>query len=320
MKRATTRRNFLLTAAAAGGAMTLGGRAEAQEPLAGAGTPSGPLPTVKLFGKHDITRMVIGSNPFYGYTHFNNLYDKFVREYYTPERRIEVLKRAERAGMNTWQVHYNTECIEDIHRYRDADGTMQIVLLADFDLMKDWKLLPSVVKDVKPLGIGHHGNRTDERFRNREMTIVHDFINAVHDAGVPAGVSTHNPAVVDYIEERGWDNDYYMTCMYRVSRTREEAREEYRESPLPEIYMEKDPERMCAKVRGTKKTCFAFKIFGAGRTANSPTQVEASFRYVLSNIKPQDPIIVGFCPKFKDEITENVNWVRQVSAELGQVS
>ena len=58
---------------------------------------------------------------------------------------------------------------------------------------KDWKLIKEVAK-LKPIGIGHHGNRTDERFRNREMDVVHDFVKAVQDAGIPCGVSMHNPA------------------------------------------------------------------------------------------------------------------------------
>ena len=143
-----------------------------------------------------------------------------------------------------------------------------------------------------------------------------DFTKAVHDAGMPAGVSMHNPAVLAYIEEHGWELEYYQTCLYRVSRTAEEARAEFGgEAPLSEIYMEKDPERMTAMVRQTKKTCFVFKLFGAGRTVGSAQQVENAFRFALRNIKPQDPVIVGMCPKFHDQVTENVTHVKKISAE-----
>jgi hypothetical protein len=33
--------------------------------------------------------------------------------------------------------------------------------------------------------------------------------------------------------------------------------------------------------------------------------VERAFRYAFENIKPQDCVIVGMYPRFKDEITEN---------------
>lgn len=318
--RTHSRRDFLASAASLGSAMALGGTAAAQPPSGlsaqaqgQAPPPAGPLPTVKL-GKTGVTRLVIGSNPFYGFMHFNNLYARFVREWYTQDRRIEVLHRAEKAGINTWQVHYNTDTMQDLRRYRSEGGKMNWLLLADFDLMKDWKLLPEIAK-LNPIGIAHHGVRTDDRFRAGEMSVVRDFTKAVHDVGVPAGVSMHNPAVLDYIEEHGWEVDYYQTCLYRISRTAEEGHAEIGELPVGEVYMEKDPERMTAMVRRTKKTCFVFKLLAAGRRDN---QVERAFRFALTNIKPQDAVIVGMVPKFRDEITENVNLVRRITAEVGR--
>ncbi len=296
----TTRRHFLGAAAVSAVALH-------------ASEPASSLPKVR-FKDHDITRLLIGSNPFYGYSHFSPLLDNFMREFMTQDRRIEILKSAERAGINTWQVHYNDPTVEDWKCYRAEGGRMNVLLLADFDLMKNWKLLPEIAK-LKPIGVGHHGNRTDERFRKGQMNIVHDFTKAVHDAGMPAGVSMHNPAVLAYIEEHGWDVDYYMTCMYRVSRTPEETREEIGEAPLGESFLEKDPERMTAMVRQTSKKCFAFKVLGAGRNITRPETIEAAFRFVLTHIKPQDAVIVGMCPKFKDEITENVALVRKICAE-----
>jgi hypothetical protein len=301
----TSRRQFLGAAAVTAAATT-----------ATAGPVEGlsPLPTVKFHGK-DITRLLIGANPFYGYSHFNPLLDRFMRDWMTQDQRVQILKDAERGGINTWQVHYNTPTIDDWKRYRAEGGRMNVLLLADFDLMKDWKLLKDVAK-LGPIGVGHHGNRTDERFRTGQMNIVHDFTKAVHDAGIPAGVSMHNPAVLAYIEEKGWDLDYYMTCMYRVSRTAEETRAEFGgEAPLGEAFFEKDPERMCNMVRKTKRTCFAFKVLGAGRNIGNPGVIENAFRYVLTHIKPQDPVIVGMCPRFKDEIAENVALVKKITSE-----
>jgi hypothetical protein len=293
----TDRRRFLHSAAGMGASL-----AWAQQ-----GQPPVDLPKVK-FRNRELTRLLIGSNPFYGYSHFNGILDRCMREWYTQDRRIEVLKHAERTGINTWQVHYNDACMEDWKRYRDEGGKMNVLVLADFALMKDLSLMPAVAK-LGPIGIAHHGNRSDDRLRDGQMNLVHDFLKAVHDTGLPAGVSCHNPAVVEYVEERGWASDFYMTCMYRVSRTDEEKRKEFGEAMLGESFMERDPERMCAVVRKVKKTCFAFKVMGAGR---NDRRIEDALRYVLSNVKPQDPIIVGMFPKFKDEVRENAEFVRKI--------
>ncbi len=296
-----SRRSFLQTAALSGIA-------------AAAPQPAGPvLPTVK-FGKTDITRLIIGSNPFYGYSHFNRIYDQLMREWYTQDRKMEVLRACERHGINTWQLHYNDQPIDDFKRYRAGGGRMNLILLADFELMKNPKpLLPQVAK-LEPLGIAHHGGWTDNRFRDGQKALVREFCKMVRDTGVMVGVSTHNPAVVDTIESEGWDVDYYQTCLYRVSRTPGEARAQYGEAPIGEIYMERDPERMCKMIRQTRKPCLAFKLFGAGRTINSPEQIERAFRFAFTNIKPGDAVIVGMYPRFKDEPAENTALVRKILA------
>jgi len=300
-----TRRSFLQLAATLGALGPAAGNAAEQ--------PGAPLLPAVKFGKFEITRLIIGSNPFYGYSHFNHTLDQLMLDWYTQDRKMEVLRACERHGINTWQMHYNDQPVEDFKRYRAEGGKMQLVLLADFALMKDLRLLPEVAK-LGPMGIGHHGGRTDERFRNGEKGKIKDFLKAVRDTGVMAGLSTHNPAVIDTAEGEGWDVDYYQCCLYRVSRTAEEARAEFGEAPIGETFMEKDPERMCRMVRQVKKPCLAFKLFGAGRMSNSPEAVERAFRFALGNIKPTDAVIVGMYPRFHDEVSENTAVVRRILA------
>lgn len=275
--------------------------------LAPAGVIPSAVPTIR-FGPAEISRLIIGSNPFYGYSHFNPLLDSFMREYMTQDRRIEILRRCEQAGIRTWQVHYRAQTIQDLVRYRAEGGKMNWFLLGDFEMMTDLSLIASVAREHKPIGIAHHGNRTDERFATGQADKVRDFCRAVRDTGVMVGVSTHNPAVLDRIESENWDVDYFQTCVYRVTRTREEARREFGEAPLDSggMFLEGDPARMCRFVRQTKKPCLAFKILGAGRNTERPAQIEAAFQFAFQNIKKTDAVIVGMCPKFKDEISENV--------------
>jgi hypothetical protein len=116
--------------------------------------------------------------------------------------------------------------------------------------------------------------------------------------------------VFDVVESENWDVDYYQACLYRVTRTREEARKEFGESPVDSggMFMEKDPERMSKMIRQTRKPCLAFKILAAGRTTDRSTMVANAFKSAFEYIKPIDAVIVGMCPKVKDEITENVTF------------
>jgi len=269
------------------------------------------LPTVK-FADVDITRLIVGSNPFYGYSHFNHVLDQHMREWMTQDRKMEILKSCTEQGINTWQLHYNDEPYQDFKRYRAEGGKMHLILLADFALMKDPSLVPKVATEMKPLGIGHHGNRTDERFRSGEKNKVREFLKIVRDSGVMVGLSTHNPQVIEAVESEGWDIDYYQACLYRVTRTAEEARKEFGEAPLGELYYEKDPERMCKVIRQTRKPCLAFKLLGAGRLINNKGSIENAFRFALGNIKPTDAVIVGVYPRFSDHLRENAAIARRI--------
>jgi len=148
------------------------------------------------------------------------------------------------------------------------------------------------------------------------MDRVLEFVKRVRDTGALAGVSTHNPKVVEWIEDMGWPTDYYMTCLYQVSRTADETRALLGgERPLGEPFLEKDPVRMTDMIKRTRKPCLAFKLLGAGRAGQGREQIKAAFEFAYSNIKPGDACIVGMWPKFKNEIAENCDLVRQIHAK-----
>jgi len=105
-----------------------------------------------------------------------------------------------------------------------------------------------------------------------------------------------------------------MACLYRRSRSPEEVRAEFGETTVGEPYFEKDPERMCKAIRQTRKPCLAFKVLAAGRATRTPQAVEDAFRFAFSNIKPQDCVIVGIYPRFKDEIAQNAELARRYGA------
>jgi hypothetical protein len=297
---AKSRRLFLQSTAGA----ALAGQAAAQSAPA--------LPKVRL-GKFEVSKLIIGANPLYGYSHCSRLLDAHLREYCTQERVCEILRSAEQNGINTWQLHYGKREISDLRRHKAEGGKLQWILLGMGDVMKDFSLLREMAK-MEPVGIVHHGNMTDDRFRAGETGKIRDFLKAVRDTGVLVGLSTHNPAVVDTAESQGWDLDFYMTCLYQQSRTREELAKMLGEMPVGETYLEKDPERMFRMIRQTRKTCLAFKLLAAGRLINSPEQVRGAIRRTLENIKPQDCIIMGMYPRFRDEILENAESVRSILA------
>lgn len=268
--------------------------------------PTRSLPTVP-FGDTRISRLICGSNPFYGYSHFNPILSYVMKEWSTPERVCESLHRCEANGINTFQCGGGGRGLSDVQRYRAEAGRIHTICLA-----KD--SVEETVRDMRPIGVAHHGEVTDRLFRAGEMDKVHEFTKRVRQAGVQVGVSTHNPRVLEYVEEKGWDVDFFMACAYHRTRTQAEFRALLGELPVQskEIYLEKDPGRLFLVVRQIAKPCLVFKILAAGRRTNSPKLVDDVFRHTFENIKPNDAVIVGMYPRYRDEITENADRVRRI--------
>ena len=133
------------------------------------------------------------------------------------------------------------------------------------------------------------------------------FVGFERDAGLLVGVSTHMPDVVDAVESKGWDVDYYMPCVYERGRSAAELEKLLGEAPIPvgEVYLPSDPPRMFEAMRQTKRPCLAFKILAAGRLSDRREWVDRAFRETFASIKPNDAVIVGIYDRYSDQPAEN---------------
>lgn len=189
-------------------------------------------------------------------------------------------------------------------------GKLQLIVIeADPDII-------AKSRQAGAIGVAHQGEATDHLFKSGQLDKARDFLKQVRDAGMLVGVSTHMPAVVDAIESKGWDVDYYMTCVYERNRNAEELKKLLDHVPVPvgEVYLTEDPARMFRAIRQTKRPCLAFKILAAGRFSWHREWVERAFRQTFQSIKPTDAVIVGMYDEFSDEPAENADLVRRYGA------
>ena len=299
----TTRRDFLAQSAAIAGAAALAGAVNADTPAPGL------LPTVKL-GSHEVTRLILGGNPVYGYSHFNKLFSQSMTAWHTPDRVVELLKRCEKAGVNTWQNSFAERTLADVDRVREAGVKFNWLLLGK----PDWDQHPEHIAEAakrKPIGIAPHGALAERLHRQNKLDTLTDILKRIRDAGVLVGLSAHNPAVIELAEEKGWDVDYYMCCLYYLTRPRDEFQKLLGpDLPLGEIYLPTDPPKMFKVIKAAKKPSLAYKVFAAGRRVGSPGEVRQCLETALTNIKPTDAMIVGMYQQFGDQVGDNAAMVR----------
>src|SRR5438132_6897264 len=163
-----TRRDFLQQATAIATGMAAVAEAPATD------TPADPLlPTIKL-GSHAVTRLIIGGNPIYGYSHFNKMLSQHQTAWHNPERVVELLQRTEKVGINTWQNSYAERTLNDLERFRAAGGKLNWLCLGK----GDWDERPEGIDDAakhKPIGIAPHGALAEKLHRQNKLTVLTDL-------------------------------------------------------------------------------------------------------------------------------------------------
>src|SRR3954465_14548500 len=84
------------------------------------------VPKMK-FGGAEISRMVLGVNPFYGYAHYNNNFAAAMKEWYSEERVCEILHRSNRYGINAFNYVNLDRGPRDWARFQAEGGRMHII-------------------------------------------------------------------------------------------------------------------------------------------------------------------------------------------------
>ena len=300
-RRGFVRSNLALAAglAGAGGATASQGRA-IQNPADSIPDSDIKVPKIR-FGDVEISRLILGCNMLGGAAHYNRILGGLMREWYTEERVVEVMQRANQHGINAFNYYPGfPRSLSDFKKFQAGGGKMHVIAQGTIEPAE-------LVRTVQPLAIYHQGERVDRAYRDRRMDTVQEYCKKVRDLGVMVGVGTHRPEVIEFVEDKGWDVDFYAGCVYDRNRSPEELRK-LLGGELPEmareVYLQDDPARMYKVMRKTPKPCLAFKILAAGRVVS----VENAFKQAFESLKPIDAVMVGVFPRFTDEVKENAWW------------
>ncbi len=270
------------------------------------------LPTVQ-FGQYQISRLIMGDNPIYGYAHFNQLLSEHQKEVNTSDQVMATLRRAEEVGINAWQNTLTERSAADLQRYRDEGGAIHYFCLSRGGYWYDDPSLIDEAAKHNPIGMAPHGSGVGGRcFQENRLDHLRDILKRIRNTGVMVGLSVHNPRIIEIAEEEDWDIDYYMTALYYLQGAREDFEQKFGYQPLGEIYLREHRDRMCRIIRSTDKPCIAFKVLAAGRAINSKNQIREEFDFTLKNIKPNDILLVGMYQKFNDQLGENAAMIAEL--------
>ena len=268
------------------------------------------LPTIDFFGKK-VTRLICGGNPLSGYSHVSRELDWEMLTYYTMPNVQALYDECWRRGINTVQTRGDRYMMRAYLEHRLNGGQLQWIAQTASEFADIKANIREIVR-YEPIAIYNHGTHTDNCWHTGRMDEVHDVVKAVKDTGLPAGVGTHIPEVIQYIEDKGWETDFYMACFYNLARQYKSAPAVEQDAYARDQYPQSDPLRMCELLQAVRKPCLGFKILAASRNCSTEENLRAALQFAFANIKPSDAVVVGVLQKHKNQLAQNAAIVRDI--------
>ena len=275
--------------------------------------PQAILPTVDLAGR-SVSRLICGGNPLSGYSHFSAALDREMVEYYTTPRILALLEECLNRGINTFQSRGDRHQMRIYLEHRLCGGAIQWIAQTASEFA-DIRANIDEISRFEPIAIYHHGTHVDNCWHTGKIDVVADIVKMIKDKGLPAGVGSHIPEVIEYAEEKGWETDFYMCCLYNLARQYKSAPAVERDAYARDKFPAADPDRMMSTIRSVRKPCIAFKAMAASRNCASPQCTRSALERVYVGIKPGDIVDVGMFQKHRNQVAENSGFVREILAE-----
>ena len=160
------------------------------------------------------------------------------------------------------------------------------------------------------IAIYHHGTVTDQLYKDSNIKEINHRLNIIRETGLPVGLGTHMPQVIEYAEDHHWDIDFYMACVYNLSRIDRISSAVTGNPNEEEPFFDEDIPVMYKTIRSVDKPCIAFKILGATRRCQNQETVKAAFAEAFRNIKASDVVNVGVFPKDIDQVALNAEYAK----------
>jgi hypothetical protein len=201
------------------------------------------------FGKHEISRLIIGGNLISGSAHAGELLyqSALMTHYFNTEKIFETWALAEQNGINTTLMRADPHIFEHYQKFtRERGGKLQWIAQSapeQGDPVENAKR----ARDHGAIGIYLHGNVSDNFVKQGKAEEIGRIIRGFRQAGLAAGIGAHLLATVEGCEKAHLDPDFYMFTINRMN------------------YYSSAPTEIAAFMKNIKKPWIGFKVLGAGR-------------------------------------------------------
>lgn len=254
------------------------------------------LPTVEFCGLN-VTRLIIGANPFGGYSHQCKERDAAMVGYYTPERIKETWARAEAAGINTFVANNETpHVIKTVEEYIAGGGALRWIAQINNNAHPNMEEAIDRAVAIGCKAFFIHGGIVDRLYTEGDEATLRAWVAYARGHNVPVGVAGHAPATHYWVDSLDLV-DFHVVCFFNCGSLHAGKGHKFR---LSDVIAAAE---CCQRIA---KPCIGYKIMAAGRI-----DATMAFEYAFDNIKPTDAVNVGMHRGDNDNmVEENAEAVR----------
>ena len=280
---------------------------------------------VDFFG-HRISKLIIGDNPFTGHSYIEDqTTGQEMLDYYSAENIKKALKRIEELGYTGMLPLADPYIVRILQEHQHANGSKLQFIWQPYMPMDQDVSMRSLQK-LNTIGIYHQGTSTDYNYETGNIEAIQTNIKKFRDLGVPVGLGTHIPEVIQRAEEEDWGVDFYMACMQNARRNRfgEPSGFITGKSKAHLVFYPEDRPVMLETLKKVQKPIIAFKIFAGGQIFIGKTDeerrklIKGVYDEVFSALKPNDLATIGVFQRDFDQLQENAEVFEEWCKEKGE--
>lgn len=274
--------------------------------------------TVDFFG-HQVSKLIVGDNPMSGHSYIEHITTgREMKTYYTSERIKEAMFLMEEQGYNTMLPLADPFMVRIIQEYQREGGKMKFIF-QPYMPMDQQVSIWSMMGCDNVIGIYHQGTTTDYLYETNQCEKILETIELYRQMGVPVGLGSHRPDVIEKSEREGWPVDFYLACLQNARKGREGEPSGFLSGKAKvglHFYPEDRPV-MLETLKKVSKPIIAFKLFAGGQMFVGKTEeekretIKGVYEEVFTALKPNDLGAIGVFQRDGDQITENAELYRE---------
>jgi hypothetical protein len=279
--------------------------------------------TVDFFG-HKVSKLIVGDNPINGHSYIEDeITGQEMKEFYTSEKIKEALFKMEEHGYNTMLPLADPYMIRILQEYQREGGRMQFIFQPYMPMDQDVSMRQMM--SLNTIGVYHQGTTTDYLYESGQCEKIVAMIEKYHSMGIPVGLGTHRPDIIETSEREGWNVDFYLACMQNARRGREGERSGFitGKTKAHIVFYPEDRPVMLETLKKVSKPVIAFKLFAGGQMFIGKNEKEKReviknvYDEVFTSLKPNDMGAIGVFQRDTDQIKENSELYEEWYREKG---